>query len=243
LLRNGLRTIGQLIHTSPSVNGNGEVWKELINRAEAEKTVLCKYLDGKALFTSILRLCAAIHRDMRDSLLPEQKESPEEFREQRRRKRNPSEEQAKKSKPTPGPRDPRIRTQGEVPTRNFFAPLRASGMDVAEETTDQPNEEQPQPSSGKSGRPLPTVLTSATNVIQLQRHIKSIVTCSFEFRNTRSGTRIVTKERRTFQLSKSTWRITTYLIFPFTPNQRSPPKPSFVTFQKTLQLRIFLTVW
>jgi hypothetical protein len=140
LLRNGLRTIGQLIHTSPSICGNGAVWKELINRAEAEKTVLCKHLNGKALFTAILRLYAAIHRDMRDSFLPEQKESSEEFREQRRHMRNPSEEQAKKSKPTSGPRDPRIRTQGEVPTRNFFAPLRASGMDIAEETTDQPNE-------------------------------------------------------------------------------------------------------
>jgi hypothetical protein len=71
-------------------------------------------------------------------------------------------------------------------------------MDVAEETTDQPIEEQPQPSSGKSGRPPPTVLTSATNLIQLQRHIKSIVTGSFEFRNTRSGTRIVTKEMADF---------------------------------------------
>jgi hypothetical protein len=27
LLKRGLRTIGQLIHTSPSVNGNGRVWK------------------------------------------------------------------------------------------------------------------------------------------------------------------------------------------------------------------------
>jgi hypothetical protein len=124
------------------------VWKELIIRDKAEKTVPCKHLDGKTLFTPILRLYAAIHGDMRDSLLLEQKESPEGFREQRRRKRNLSEEQAKKSKPTPGPRDPRIRTQGEVPTRNIFAPLRASGMDVVE-TTDKTNKEQPQPSSGK----------------------------------------------------------------------------------------------
>jgi hypothetical protein len=79
LLRNGLRTIGQFIHTSPSVNGNGAVWKKLINRAEAEKTVLREHLDGKALLTAILRLHAAIHRDMRDSLLPEKKETSGEF--------------------------------------------------------------------------------------------------------------------------------------------------------------------
>jgi hypothetical protein len=71
----------------------------LCTKSEAEKTVLCKHLDGKALFTAILRLYAAIHREMRDSLL-EQQESAEEFREQRRRKRNCSEGQAKRPKPT-----------------------------------------------------------------------------------------------------------------------------------------------
>jgi hypothetical protein len=150
---------------------------------------------------------------MRDSLLPEQKDSPEEFREQRRRKRNPSEEQAKKSKPTPGPRDPRIRTQCEVPTRNFFESLRASGMDVAEETTDQPNEEQPQPSSGKSGRRPPIVLTCSCRSISKasSRAVLSSATPG-------AGPKLSRKKWQTFQLSKSIWRITTYPIFPFTPN-------------------------
>jgi hypothetical protein len=30
LLGNGLRTIGQLIHTSPTINGNSAVWNKLI---------------------------------------------------------------------------------------------------------------------------------------------------------------------------------------------------------------------
>jgi energy-converting hydrogenase A subunit M len=63
------------------------VWKELIARAEAERTVLCKHLDGKALFTATLHLYAAIHRDMRDSVLREQQELTEAFREQRRRRK------------------------------------------------------------------------------------------------------------------------------------------------------------
>jgi hypothetical protein len=71
LLRSGLRTIGQLIHTSPFVNGNGRVWKELIIKAKAERTVLSKHLDGKALFTAVLRFYAAIHRELRETLLPE----------------------------------------------------------------------------------------------------------------------------------------------------------------------------
>jgi hypothetical protein len=46
------------------------VWKELISKAEAERAVLCKYLDGKALFLVVLRMYPALHRDLRDSLLP-----------------------------------------------------------------------------------------------------------------------------------------------------------------------------
>jgi hypothetical protein len=166
LLRTALLTIGQLIHISPPVNGNGAMWKELIATAEAERTVLCKHLDSKALFTAMLRLYAAIHREMCDSVLPEQKELTEEFREQRRCKRTPSEEPAKKSKtimPTPGQRDPWIRFQG---------PLRASEMDVehtlVEETTDKPNREPQQPSSNKSGRPPPIVLSTTTKLTHLR---------------------------------------------------------------------------
>jgi hypothetical protein len=102
------------------------MWKDLIARSEAERTVICKQLDGKLLFTVMLRLYAAIHREIRGSVLPEQEESTEEFRQHRRRKRNPSEEQAKRSKttimPKPGMRFPRIQSQDELRTRNFFDP-------------------------------------------------------------------------------------------------------------------------
>jgi hypothetical protein len=89
LLRNLLLTVLQLIHLSPSVNGKGAVWKELIAIAEAERTVPSEHLNGKALFTAMLRLYAAIHREMLGPVLPEQKESNVEFRGQRRRKGNP----------------------------------------------------------------------------------------------------------------------------------------------------------
>jgi hypothetical protein len=84
LLKTGLHTIRQLIRISPPVNGNGVVWKELIARADAERAVLWKHLDGKALFTAMLRLYAALHREMRDSVLPAQQNSTEEFCQQRR---------------------------------------------------------------------------------------------------------------------------------------------------------------
>lgn len=58
----------------------------MIARAEAERTVLCKHLNVKALFTAMLNMYAAIHREMSDSVLMEHEESTKEYREQKRRK-------------------------------------------------------------------------------------------------------------------------------------------------------------
>jgi hypothetical protein len=70
-VRTKLIKIGQLIQTSPPQNGNGVTWKCLVDKAENEKNILCKHLDGKALFTRMMRPYAAIHRELEDSLLPE----------------------------------------------------------------------------------------------------------------------------------------------------------------------------
>jgi hypothetical protein len=82
--------------------------------------------------------------------------------------------------------------------KNYFAPLRTTDMDVErpvrEGSTQRPNGESHQESTSKSGRPPPIVLTSTINLIQLQKTFKGFVSGSFEFRNTRSGKRIVTKE-------------------------------------------------
>jgi hypothetical protein len=78
LIQTGLIKIGQLIQTSPQQNGNGAMWKRLVDKAENEKSVLCKHLDGKALFTGMLRLYAAIHREMEDSLLSKCAQGKEE---------------------------------------------------------------------------------------------------------------------------------------------------------------------
>jgi hypothetical protein len=71
LIRTGIVKIGQLIQTSPQQNGNGAKWNRLVDIVENEKSVLCKHLDGKVFFIGMLRLYAAIHREMEDSLLPE----------------------------------------------------------------------------------------------------------------------------------------------------------------------------
>jgi TRAP-type C4-dicarboxylate transport system substrate-binding protein len=98
------------------------VWEDLIAKAEAEKVVLCKHLRGKALFTAMLRLYAALHRELRDTILPAPQKSSEEFREQRRHKRNPSDDQAKKSRTTMPTLVAKPRPQEEVKTQNFYAP-------------------------------------------------------------------------------------------------------------------------
>jgi hypothetical protein len=89
LIWTGLVKIGQLIQTSPQQNCNGATWERPVDKAKNEKSVLCKHFDGKALFTGMLRLCLAIHREMEDSLLPECAQEKEEVEpHNKRRKRN-----------------------------------------------------------------------------------------------------------------------------------------------------------
>jgi hypothetical protein len=78
LIRRGFVKIGQLVQTSPQQNGNGATWKRLVDKAVSEKSVLCKHLVGKALFTGMLRLYNETHREMEDGLLPECAQGKEE---------------------------------------------------------------------------------------------------------------------------------------------------------------------
>jgi hypothetical protein len=82
-------------------------------------------------------------------------------------------------------------------TRNYFAPLRTAEM----ETDAVPHDEAV---PGNTGRPPPVVLTSATNLIHLQKQLKGVLKDNFEFRSTRNGTRIITKTMADFQHSNPT---------------------------------------
>jgi hypothetical protein len=110
--------------------------------------VLVKHLEGKALFTALLHLYAATYKELCDSRQPEstQEEPTEEFREQRRSKRNPSDEQQSATKKAAGAsgnvRDPRIRPQADLPTRNYYAPLRTGKMDTEGPVVDVATETQ-----------------------------------------------------------------------------------------------------
>jgi hypothetical protein len=144
LIRTGLIKIGQLIQTSPQQNRNGATWKRLVDKAESEKSVLYKHLDGKLLFTGLLRLYTATHREMEESLLSECAQGIEEAEpHSKRRKRNndsddgssiSKREATEKCRPLPVYQKPR-----PVVTKNFFAPLRAVPMEGAEVCDETPS--------------------------------------------------------------------------------------------------------
>jgi hypothetical protein len=84
----------------------------------------------------------------------------------------------------------------EVVTRNYFAPLRTTVMDTDTSGTEAMPHEGTVP--GRTGTLPPTVVTSATKVIQLQKQLNGTVKHNFEFRSTRNGTRIFTKTMADF---------------------------------------------
>jgi hypothetical protein len=85
-----------------------------------------------------------------------------------------------------------------VATSNFFALLWTAQVD-----TDVPVTEAAAPAPEKSGRPLPVILTSVDNLIQLQKHLKGVAHQTFEFRNNMKGTTIVTEDMVDYQAVKS----------------------------------------
>jgi hypothetical protein len=60
--------------------------------------------------------------------------------------------------------------------------------------------------------------------MQLQRQLKGIVKCSFEFRNTRNGTRIATKEMTDYSSIKEYLSSQTLNYFTFYPKSLKPIK-------------------
>jgi hypothetical protein len=115
---------------------------KLADKAEAERRVLCKHYEGKALYAGLHHLYAEVHREMK-TLLLEHANSNVEFREQKRRGRPQILRQNIKqaSKQTTGVGD-----TPEIPTRNFFAPLWSAGMelDQTEDTNNQTDGEKEQ---------------------------------------------------------------------------------------------------
>jgi hypothetical protein len=67
-------------------------------------------------------------------------------------------------------------------------------------------------------------LTSAANLIQLQKQLKGVAKQSFEFRNTRNGTRVVTKDMVDYQVVKSYFDKNSLSCYTFYPKSEKPIK-------------------
>jgi hypothetical protein len=108
------------------VNRNGAKWKQLTNRAETDRHILCKFLDGQALFTGLFDMYATTYREMRGSLQPSSMEQGQEDVSQteqnkiRKRDRNSEAECCTKTQKRP---PPTYQNPWPVATNNFYAPL------------------------------------------------------------------------------------------------------------------------
>jgi hypothetical protein len=76
----------------------------------------------------------------------------------------------------------------------------------------------------KTGRPPPIVLTSAANLIQLQKQLKKVVSENFEFRSTRNGTRLMTRAMTDCNAVHSDFDKNNLSYFTFVPKSDRPIK-------------------
>jgi hypothetical protein len=113
-------------------------------------------------------------------------------------------------------------TPAKVTTRNFFAPLRTTNMDTDSSGSETIPQEEAVPA--KTCRPPPIILTSATNLIQLQKQLKNVVKEDFEFRNTRNGTKVITRGMVDFLAIKSHFEGNNLFFFTFYPKSDKPIK-------------------
>jgi hypothetical protein len=75
----------------------------------------------------------------------------------------------------------------------------------------------------KTGRPPPIVPASAVKLILLQKQLKTVVSENFEFRSTRNGTRVITRNMADFQSVKSHFDSQNLSYYSF-PKSQKPNK-------------------
>jgi hypothetical protein len=138
------------------------------------------------------------------------------FQEVRSRKRHSTAEAAR------SPKKAAVPTPVQVPTKNFFAPLRTAQLDTDASDAQPSAEEAAAPA--KTAMPPPIVLTSAGKLIQLQKELKGVARQIFELRNTKSGTRIVTKDMVDYQAVKALFIENSLAFFTFFPKSEKPVK-------------------
>jgi hypothetical protein len=95
-------------------------------------------------------------------------------------------------------------------------------MDTDASGTEATSNEEAVP--GKTGTLPPIILTSTTNLIQLQKQQKIVIKENFEFRSTRNGTRVIARAMADFKSVKSHFDANNQPYYSFYPKSEEPMK-------------------
>jgi hypothetical protein len=162
---------------TPLSVGQSEECATITSSKEENRENFCKALRGKTLFSALNGTYTVTLNELK-SLLKASSQQGDGFKGVRIRKQHSSQEATNTPKKATLPAP-----SAKVTTRNFFAPLRTANMDTDSPAAESsPAAEEAVPA--KAGRPPPIVLTSAMNLIQLQKQLKGVAKQAFEFRNT-----------------------------------------------------------
>jgi hypothetical protein len=191
----------------------------VVRAAEENITNYCKALTGKTLFSAIYGTYTVALKELKSLLKAsttacrstEKPAQDADFQEVRKRKRHNTTEAALTSKKavTTGASSPVTMRPKKISTHNFFAPLRAADMDTDSAGSEASTNVATAP--GKTGRPPPIILTSAVNLIQLQKQLKGVVSEDFKFRNTRNE---LDSSRKAWRISNPSSPTSTITICP-----------------------------
>jgi hypothetical protein len=215
---------------TPASVGDSDQWSSIVNTAEDNRQNFYKALGGKTLYSALYGTYTVAPQELKALLkasttadptpTPKPASTQEDgFTEVRRRKRQ-SRPNVQKSSANSSVCPHRHPLQGHH--KKFFAPLRATNMDTNSSGSETTPQEETVPA--KTCRPPPIILTSATNLIQLQKQLKNVVKEDFEFRNTRSGIRVITRGMEDFLAIKSHFEGNNLSFFTFFPKSEKPIK-------------------
>jgi hypothetical protein len=207
-----LRDIEALAGCTPAAVGESEEWAAVVRSAEDNRENYSLALQGKTLYSALCGTYTVTLNDFK-SLLKGSSQTgrssqDDGFKEVRSRKRHSTAQAAH------SPKIAAVQTSsGQLPTKKLFAPFRANSMDTDAPVTVSNTTEASAPV--KAARPPPIVLTSAANLIQLQKQLKGVAKHNFEFRSTRNGTKVVTMDMVDYQAVRTFLDTHSLSYFPF----------------------------
>jgi hypothetical protein len=205
-----IRDIDEMARYTPASEDESEQWSSIVSTAEKNRQKFCSVLNGNNLFSTLYITYTVVLHELKAVLKTStpagQSKTPKSAATQEYGFKEVRGVNGKVQKRLPQLKDSSVYRRRQAPplkeaaTRNFFAPLRESDMDTDSTKTEATPREAAAPA--KPGRPPSKVLTSAVNLFLLQKQLRFVVSENFEFRSTRNGTRVITRNMSDFQSVK-----------------------------------------